>query len=450
MPKYAPRTSTAAIAKAKEWVGKSYPAGWCQKWVVAEIFGTGGVGDFDGDRAADAEDGWKAAAARGRVVKASEIGSYDDIPAGVALYWAGGSRDNGHAAVSAGDGYTYSTDLPTSGRVGRVKISEIARRWGMLFLGYVTVTGNGYTLTDKPSGPVDKMNPANYGPGAYGDHVTWLGQRLVVHGFGLKYTPGPEWTDADRRKVAAFQRSKPELAGDADGLPGRLTLSMLAAEPKPKPPAGKLPAQLIDLRRAKLTTPFGKEDRPTEIEQPGLNRYADSRCFFVRGDAVVFRVKGDGVTTSGSSYPRCELREMELDGDRADWDTRRDVHLLEALYQVSGNAKVVIAQIHDADDDLVMVSWQAGRIVVEWSKGKGKGSTKKQVGTVTAGAWFKVAIKAEGGKVTVELNDREVASKDVARAGCYQKAGAYLQDDDSDAWAEVAIAKDSLTMGEAA
>jgi hypothetical protein len=241
------------------------------------------------------------------------------------------------------------------------------------------------------------------------------------------------------------------ISPDAECVP----MVNLSRTPVPSTTTPTSPADLIDLRRAKLTTPFGKEDHPTEIKQPGLNRYADSRCFFVRTDSaskrwVVFRVKGNGVTTSGSSYPRCELREMELDGDKASWDTRRDHRLLEATYRVAGNAKVVVAQIHDAGDDLVMVSWQAGRIVVEWSKGKGKGSTKKQVGTVKAGDEFTITIEVEAGEVVVKLNGKEVDSRKKAKSGCYQKAGAYLQDDDNDAWAEVSIEEDSLTMGEAA
>lgn len=448
MVKYAPRTSTAAIAKAKSWVGKSYPPGWCQKWVVGEIFGTGGVGDWDGDRAADAEDGWKAAVKNGRVVHARDITQVNAIPAGVALYWTGGRNDHGHAAVSAGNGYIYSTDLPTNGRIGKVRLDEVRRRWGYTFVGYVTVTGNGYTLTDKPSGPVDKMDPANYYVGAKGDHVLWLGQRLVAHGT-TNYTPTKDYTKADVKAVAAFQRKQGWSGAGADGLPGRETLKRLAADP----PKASLPAQVIDLSRAKLTTPFGREDHPTEVKQPGLNRYADSRCFFVRERddkrSVVFRVTGSGVTTKNSDYPRCELREME-DGDEADWNTSTADRLLEGLYHVTGNAKVVIQQIHDAKDDLVMVSWQNGAIVVEWSKGKGKGSTKKQVDTVGKDEWFHLAIEVKRGVVRVLLNGEEVDKRKKSTSGCYQKTAAYLQSSKSSAWAEVEIAENSLKMGRAA
>ncbi|MFE9834087.1 peptidoglycan-binding protein [Streptomyces sp. NPDC005551] len=65
--------------------------------------------------------------------------------------------------------------------------------------------------------------------GASNKYVTRLGQQLVRKGFGRYYTvgPGPDWGEADRKNVAAFQKSRQELAGDADGYPGPLTWRLL-------------------------------------------------------------------------------------------------------------------------------------------------------------------------------------------------------------------------------
>lgn len=150
MTVYAPHTSSEAIVRAQGWVGRSYPMGWCQKWTATEIFGTGGVGDWDGDGAADAEDGWKKAVRNGKVVTAAQISDINQIPAGLSCYWTGGRGDYGHAAVTAGGGFIYSTDLPTSGKVGKVPLTAPRTQWGLTFLGYVLVEGNGYTLTDPP------------------------------------------------------------------------------------------------------------------------------------------------------------------------------------------------------------------------------------------------------------------------------------------------------------
>lgn len=65
--------------------------------------------------------------------------------------------------------------------------------------------------------------------GRHSPIITALGRRLVALGFGKHYKggPGPNWTNADKRNVQDFQRSRPELAGDADGIPGPKTWAAL-------------------------------------------------------------------------------------------------------------------------------------------------------------------------------------------------------------------------------
>jgi hypothetical protein len=144
---------TEAIKRAKARLGKAYPAGWCQKWVVTEVFASGGVGDFDGDRAADAEDGWKAAKKKVAVTS----GHASSIPAGYPIYFTGGRSDHGHAAVSAGNGQMYSTDLNAGktryGRIGLTPIRTAEIAWGVKLVGYVITDGNGNTFTDPASTP---------------------------------------------------------------------------------------------------------------------------------------------------------------------------------------------------------------------------------------------------------------------------------------------------------
>lgn len=86
----------------------------------------------------------------------------------------------------------------------------------------------------KPTAPTPAARPAYpgrsaFGPGKSGAHITRLGRQLVKRGYGQYYTvgPGPRWGEADRKAVAAFQRSHRQLRGDADGLPGPLTWHLL-------------------------------------------------------------------------------------------------------------------------------------------------------------------------------------------------------------------------------
>ena len=98
---------------------------------------------------------------------------------------------------------------------------------------------------------------------------------------------------------------------------------------EPEPDPLELPAELLDLSNWKLTLPTGDEGSPDEITQPELDTFSVDPYFMLNDDAsaVVFRADVDGVTTSGSGYPRSELREM--DGtSKAAWSTTSGRHTM--------------------------------------------------------------------------------------------------------------------------
>lgn len=120
-----PVTRQQAVVNALR--STAYPVGMCARW-TREQFGVTALGDFDGDGDADAVDMWKA----------SVLKNHDDHnpPAGVPVFWSGGSKGHGHAAISLGGGMVRSTDAWTPGQVGTVPLSEVAPRWGMTYLGW--------------------------------------------------------------------------------------------------------------------------------------------------------------------------------------------------------------------------------------------------------------------------------------------------------------------------
>ncbi|WP_448319455.1 peptidoglycan-binding protein [Streptomyces sp. CO7] len=88
------------------------------------------------------------------------------------------------------------------------------------------VTGRGRDIpppgTPSSHGVTGYPGRAAFRPGAKNAYVTQLGRQLVKKGYGRHYTdgPSPEWTDADRRAVQAFQRAQGWRGGAADGYPG--------------------------------------------------------------------------------------------------------------------------------------------------------------------------------------------------------------------------------------
>lgn len=106
--------------------GPRYDKGMCQL-AVREAYGVASIGDFDGDGLADAEDDWKASHSR-------HPGDTDP-PRGFPVFWGGGSRDAGHVAISAGNGWIWSTDIKRTGYFDLVRLEAITTRWGLPYLG---------------------------------------------------------------------------------------------------------------------------------------------------------------------------------------------------------------------------------------------------------------------------------------------------------------------------
>lgn len=211
----------------------------------------------------------------------------------------------------------------------------------------------------------------------------------------------------------------------------------------------ELPAKILDLSRWKLTLPVAtsRPGRPGEIEQPHLASYFNPNHFFVNeaGDAVVFRAPCGGLTSKGSSYPRSELREMaDQEGTPAAWSTERGIHTMSATLAITRTPlvkkQVVCAQIHDADDDLLMIRLEGKKLLVE----------RNSIGDVlltpnyVLGTPFELKIEANDGRVSVWYNESAKLDWKVSRDGCYFKAGCYTQSnpdkgDDPASFGEVVI-----------
>lgn len=130
------RSREAAVKLAK--TKKTNVPGTCQLW-VREIFGAPSAGDRDGDRDADAVDGWlsEPEIARGK----SRTPDY-----GYPIAFSGGSKGYGHRAISLGGGFCIGTDMSNGryakGIVGTATIAQVEKAMGVKYLGWSsTITG---------------------------------------------------------------------------------------------------------------------------------------------------------------------------------------------------------------------------------------------------------------------------------------------------------------------
>jgi uncharacterized OB-fold protein len=196
----------------------------------------------------------------------------------------------------------------------------------------------------------------------------------------------------------------------------------------------KVPAQLLNLSNWKLTLPVGEEqDEADEVEQPKLASFQDPKFFHLNGagDGVVFRANAGGATTSGSGYPRSELREMKKNGkDEADWSNKSGVHTMTVVQAITATPKVkpevAAGQIHGEEDVVAMVRLEKNHLFVE-SDGEEVGDLDNDY---KLGTKFTLVMRATPGGVTVTYNGKKTVSIDEVGGGNYFKAGCYTQASD--------------------
>ena len=230
-----------------------------------------------------------------------------------------------------------------------------------------------------------------------------------------------------------------------------------AATPPPIALSNELPADVLDLADWYLTLPTGTPGDPDTVHQPELATY--SSAFFRLNDArdgVVFRADAGGVTTSGSKYPRSELREMRAgaagrsgdeddDAAKASWSNESGTHTLGVRQAVTAvppmKPEVVTAQIHDREDDVMEIRVEGTRLIAAYADGDSEITIDPayRLGTV-----FDLEIVAENRRVGIFYNGAKKADIDLHGSGWYFKSGSYVQSNPSrgdapDAVGEVVI-----------
>lgn len=215
------------------------------------------------------------------------------------------------------------------------------------------------------------------------------------------------------------------------------------------------PASVFDLNRWKLTLPYdtARAGNPDEVLHPELARFADPNAFFVspQGDAIIFRAACGGLGTINSRYPRSELREMAPGGaDEAHWDTDKGSHQLDVDLAVTHlpdvKRHVVCTQIHDKDDDLLMIRLEKKKLFVE----RNDLPDVSLDSNYQLGQRFRLQIITENDHVRVKYNGQLKLDWPVSGQGCYFKAGCYTQSNASkgdrpEAYGEVTLFRLKLT-----
>lgn len=171
------------------------------------------------------------------------------------------------------------------------------------------------------------------------------------------------------------------------------------------------PGTLFDLTNYKLQLPVSAGGSSVEqISQPALKTYNSTFFYALGGSSAYFFTPENGATTSGSSYPRSELRE------NIDWVLGTPgVHVLNATVRVLDDGPshaVTIGQLHGnglsgACSIIIELIWEAGDIVSHVRDQACKGK-KLVVGHFALNETISFSLRAEGTSVSAATNDASI------------------------------------------
>jgi hypothetical protein len=213
--------------------------------------------------------------------------------------------------------------------------------------------------------------------------------------------------------------------------------------------ASAAPSGNFNLSNWKITLPVDQNGTlsGTAVEVQNLSGYQNSKYFYTGSDgAMVFYASVDGATTSGSSYARSELREMN-GSEKAAWNLSKGGFMgatleVDAAPNRDGvGGKLVVGQIHGQDDELVRLYWENGTVYFVNDQAGASNSETKFTLKDSTGATpeisldekFSYTINAKGSTLEVDVHaDGKVYESSTAINSVWQsdsfyfKAGAYL------------------------
>ncbi|GAA2109906.1 chondroitinase-B domain-containing protein [Streptomyces synnematoformans] len=191
------------------------------------------------------------------------------------------------------------------------------------------------------------------------------------------------------------------------------------------------PADVLDLTNWYIGLPIGDEESPTNVEQPELDTFAIDPWFIATEDcdAVRFRAAVNGVTTSGSSYPRSELREMTDSGqEKAAWSSTSGTHTMVIDQAITAlpedKPEVVAGQIHDSDDDVSVFRLEGEKLYVTSPDDSNYYLVDENY---ELGTRFEAKFVVSDGEIEAYYNGELQTTLSEDFSGAYFKAGAYTQ-----------------------
>jgi hypothetical protein len=245
------------------------------------------------------------------------------------------------------------------------------------------------------------------------------------------------------------------------------------------PVEAKYPSDVLpELIKWKITLPVDKKGgdsskassltsrntEPWELKDNDLKDFAYPPYFELRDEEVVFRGHCAGATTSGTKYPRCELRQRVGGGDNY-WSVQQ-LQTLETDLRVTHlpvvKPELSMVQIHGPENEPLRLQFHAtDGLYIVWNEAN-KDYFKSKV-PYTLGQRLHVSVRVQNGDITctvtnLDLNKsytRTWTSMDATgyfKVGCYTQSSIFLseiksgyQNEPLDAYGEITVSSVKVT-----
>lgn len=168
-----------------------------------------------------------------------------------------------------------------------------------------------------------------------------------------------------------------------------------------------------------------------EVGPAELAAFALDPWFAVTPDGwVTMKVQCDAATTSGSSYPRVELRELNADGSPAAWDSSKGRHTLDFEVRVGhlppNKPQMSLAQCHD--DQTQQIEVLADGTELTW-RVNGESAGQPRLPLPVVGTAMRLeAVDGVTNLYVGDLTKPAMTTSSMRQSGVtYFKVGSYLQ-----------------------
>jgi hypothetical protein len=192
----------------------------------------------------------------------------------------------------------------------------------------------------------------------------------------------------------------------------------------------------IDFRQWVLQLPTGSGTSPTTIKSAELMVGYEDDYFYLGDDGgQMFMDPKQGVTTSGSTRCRTELREQKVEGGNAAWPSSgTHTMTVEGKVVKLGNGSIAVAQLFNSTDSIPLGELQyttGNELMLFYEEAKSAGTTYNLNTSVPLDTRYTFSLAMIDGVLIVSINGKQVFTK-TPSAGIrdnafYFKVGNYDQ-----------------------